>query len=144
MELIEVKKTNADSFLPYPLLRYNNNFKYNKALRTYVPPDVQIIEPENIYRPAIIIPCFDRSNNFNHPYTGVSNTLRTRTELNDRTEFIRLWAIPYKVVDRAGYDMTTPAVQENPLYMQDEQINAIYDEDVHNIAEEEDDYYDEG
>ena len=44
-----------------------------------------------------------------------------------------MWGIPYKTIDRAGYDMTFPALPGNALYMPDQDINAIYD----NIGEEE-------
>ena len=142
-ELNAVKKTHSDSFMPYPLLRYNKNFKYYSSCRTPIP-DVHIIEPENIYRPAIIIPCPDRCDAFGQAYVA-RNRLRNPNKLNSTTDSIRLWGIPYKVVDRAGYDMTIPSLQENPLFIEDEQMNAIYDEEQNNngqqVGQDENDYY---
>jgi len=98
----------------------------------------------NIYRPAVLFPCFDRSANFGKAYQqntiagnrrrrGVDGIDVVNEEEKITTSYIRMWGIPYKTIDRAGYDMTFPALPGNALYMPDQDINAIYD----NIGEEE-------
>jgi hypothetical protein len=136
-QLTEVQKRNSDSFLPYPLLRYTKTHYYN-AYRTSIP-HVQIIEAENIYRPAILIPCPDRSDNFGRAFVGPHRRSRIENENTLSTESIRFWGIPYKVVDRAGYDMASPAVPENPLFIQHDEINAIYNEERINNRDGDDD-----
>jgi hypothetical protein len=55
---------------------------------------MHVIEPSIIYRPAILMPCCDKSNGFN---AGSFNYHRARN--------LRLWIIPYRSVDVNGYDI---------------------------------------
>ena len=126
-------KSHSSTFLPYPLLRYNP-CHYYPDLKTYIP-QAQIIEPENIYRPAVLIPCPDRSDNIGKKYVGARRR-GTNAEKNMTTEYIRFWGIPYKVLDRESYAMTLPSVKGNALFMKEHEINAVYNE--HAPAQDED------
>ena len=60
--------------------------KYNAADSTRVPP-IELIEPENIYRPALLIPCPDRSSNFGN---GFVSLMRSGMVTANTTEGMRL------------------------------------------------------
>ena len=77
VRLEKCHKTKFDRYLLYELYQYeitsNQSCNYD------------IIEPKSIFRPAIIIPCPDRSNNYK---------IFKRSEAST----IRFWIIPYKKV----------------------------------------------
>lgn len=143
-DLIEAVKTRADSFLPYPLLRYQNfqprprYHQYHHASGVGHVPVAQIIEAENIYRPAVLIPCPDRSANVGKVFRNMpppprrgDPLCRQQERISERklaTEYIRFWGIPYRVIDRAGYDTTFPSMEGNALFIEDNELNAIYHE----------------
>jgi hypothetical protein len=64
-DLIVAPKANSDKFLPYPLLQYN--VQHDRIAKVNVPV-MHIIDAESIFRPAILIPCPDRSKNFGKPF----------------------------------------------------------------------------
>jgi hypothetical protein len=84
------QKTNSDKYLPYDLLSYNVSPRY-KGLQ------LDIIEPDAIFRPAMLIPCPDRSQGLYQSRTAAKKSL---IELSN----YRFWGIRYKTVDRFGYD----------------------------------------
>ena len=115
-------KTHGDTFLPYPLLRYNivngGLLHRNKMVESH------IVDVESIFRPAILIPCPDRSQNFGEK---IKNEKPRNATQDECTHFIRLWGIPYKILDRAGYNLALPTAQGDPLFLNDDNINAIHD-----------------
>lgn len=110
----------SDTFLPFNLLAY-------QFLPRYLCPIMQIVAPETIFRPSLVIPDVDRGRKcLNKLYSH----LHTRSLL--------FWGIKYKCIDRNGYkelsNITTPPndgeetkgeEEENPLYVNNEaMINA--------------------
>ena len=69
------------------------------------------------------------------------------------THYIRMWGIPYKILDRAGYNLALPTAAGDPIFLNDENINVIHDwlqrdsdnedndeDDGDNVDFDEDDY----
>ena len=80
------RKTRTDNLLPYGLWEYD--------LFSSINIQWDIIEPCMIYRPAILMPCCDRSKGFNIcPYNY------------HMSQSMRFWIIPYSTVDVNGYDI---------------------------------------
>ena len=104
-DLIVAAKVGCDNYLPYPLLRYD--IQCDVASRKNMPL-MHIISAESIYRPAILIPCPDRSYNFGKPFLNAGRRYRqeNRHHRNETNEAIRMQGIPYKIIDRAGYSLT--------------------------------------
>jgi hypothetical protein len=82
--LNKASKSRADRFLPYELYQYDFQF-----------PQWDIIEPSMIYRPAMIIPCFDRSNGFD-----------TETYNSNTSKNLRMWIVPYHFIDVNGHEIS--------------------------------------
>lgn len=126
--LIAADKSASDKYLPYPLLKYNA--VHDPGLGRNVL-QMEIIDAESISRPAILIPCPDRSSNFGLPYKDVPRG-RRRNPPSDCTANIRMWGIPYKTIDRSNY-LETVAEDDaeeviNPdLHLDDAIIENIYD-----------------
>jgi hypothetical protein len=127
--------------LPYPLLKYD--IHYNSSYKKNLP-SMNIIEAESIYRPAILIPCPDRSSNFGKKYKedaykkkkyssqSASSAAPSASEGGTSTAQIRLWGIPYKIIDRTGYDLTFPAAGNghgDHIF-----LNASHMQDIHAAA----------
>jgi len=147
-----VEKEYCDAFIPYSLLRYD--LQYQQSLRAHVP-RAQVIEAANVYRPAVLVPCYDRSSNFGKVLNRNTAIRRRNTATGSgaiseedklTTSYIRMWGIPYKTIDRAGYDITFPSMEGHALFMPDDEINEIYaiagEEEA--LLEEEDGMSDEG
>ena len=79
------ENTRGDKYLPYDLLGYQKNMQ------------LEIVEPENFYRPGILIPCHDRSEGL---YDKRKETKKSRIDIGN----FRFWGISYKTIDRFGYD----------------------------------------
>jgi hypothetical protein len=113
-----VEKTGSDLYFPYTLLAYNIPKKYATVV-------VSIIEPSMIYRPALLIPCPDRSEKLNCVYSAGKETIASIRE-------IRLWGIHYVTIDRFGYDTLVDVDQirlarpDAPNQMQDQHLNDLY------------------
>jgi hypothetical protein len=138
-DLIIAPKIEGDRYLPYPLLKYD--VVHVVALRLshrHVPQlnsvHMYIIDAESIFRPAILIPCPDRSKNYGKAFS----TNRLARPSDQCTASVRLWGIPYKTLDRSGYDMTFPVQQQQQqgaprgvnenIFINDVNINEIYEE----------------
>ena len=123
-------KTRSDMLLPYPLLKYKitngfNRYRQNKIVASH------IIDVESIFRPAMLIPCPDRSHNFGENFEKEA----PRAAKQDHcTHYIRFWGIPYKFLDRAGNNLALPTAEGDPIFLNDDNINAI-----HNLAEQDSD-----
>jgi hypothetical protein len=106
--LTMVHKTRSDSYLPHNLYMYDFRNQWD------------LLEPSMIFRPAMMIPCFDRSSGFN------------RENYNNNSKHFRMWIIPYHTIDINGYDIQE--IDENeireiqPFF--DEMNNADSSEDI--------------
>ena len=78
-------KSRTENLLPFDIYMYD--FIYQSC-------QWDIIEPSMIYRPAILMPCCDRSNGFN------ASSFNYQMAKN-----LRLWIIPYRIIDVNGYDI---------------------------------------
>jgi hypothetical protein len=88
--LKEANKSGGDKFLPYSLLRYQRA----PRLRNVV---YSIVHTSTLYRPCMVIPCHDRCKYLNAKFTH-------STRNQEGTESVRMWGIPYKTIDRKGYE----------------------------------------
>ena len=114
------RKNGTDRYLPYPLLKYDIGWDPISKMNTA---RMHIIDAESIFRPAIMIPCNDRSANFE-----AKLKISTRANSTDCTSAMRMWGIPYKILVRSGYDITFPsadAADDNNLFLHDDNINLI-------------------
>ena len=119
-KLKKSNKNRSDYFLPYDLYQYD--------IHRYTGPEWDVIEPSMIYRPAILIPCFDRSKDFNY-----------MTFNYDKLKDFRFWIIPYETVDVNGYDMID--IEESVIT----NMQTTFDEINQSQANlEEDGYYSDG
>ena len=135
-DLLLAEKTSTDRFLPYPLLKYDIGYDPVEKINTAV---MHIINAESIFRPAILIPCNDRKTNF-----GLKFKMPSRGNKFDSTSAVRMWGIPYKILDRAGYDIAFPSNaddhdENNNIFLNDDNMHLIY-EQARQIGEEVDHY----
>jgi hypothetical protein len=90
---------------------------------------MHVIQAESIYRPAILIPCLERSYNFGHSFV---NTPPARRQGTRCTAYVRMWGIPYKIMDRTGYNLTFLTSigerREPPFFINDAAIQNLYNE----------------
>jgi hypothetical protein len=111
------EKIGSDSYLPYCLAGYNiAPTTQNLMCETIV---IDMIEPDMIFRPAILLPCPDRSTDL---YTIFPTPRSTRgyTQQQKLTvksfKMIRFWAIHYVTTDRYGYeDISDPTDDQLPI-----------------------------
>ena len=92
----KARKKRSDNLLPYDLYEYDVFSSVNIQW--------DIIEPSMIYRPAILMPCCDRSKGFNVSSFNYH-----------MIQSMRFWIIPYSTVDVNGYDICevpTPELRE--------------------------------
>jgi hypothetical protein len=89
---------------------------------------MHVIEAESIYRPAILIPCLERSYNFGHTFVNQP----ARGPGIRSTNCVRMWGIPYKIRDRTGYNLTHLTSigehREPPFFIGDDAIQELYNE----------------
>jgi len=89
---------------------------------------MHIIEAESIYRPAILIPCLERSYNFGNVFVNPP----ARGQGTRSTNSVRMWGIPYKIMDRTGYNLTyltsIGELREPPFFITDDAIQELYDD----------------
>ena len=100
--LKKVQKGRSDTIMPYDLFQYDLLWKW------------EIIEPSMILRPALMIPCFDRSEGYN------------TANYSSRSQNIRMWILPYHTIDVNGSnikDVTEQELREMEEYF--EEINNL-------------------
>ena len=89
---------------------------------------MHIIEAESIYRPAILIPCLERSYNFGNVFVNPP----ARGQGTRSTNSVRMWGIPYKIMDRTGCNLTyltsTREHREPPFFINDDAIQELYND----------------
>ena len=121
-DLLISEKTATDNFLPYPLLKYDIGYDPVQKINTA---RMHIIDAESIFRPAILIPCNERKSNFGHKFK-----LASKGNKFDSTSAVRMWGIPYKILDRAGYDMNFPsnADDDNNIFLNDDNMHIIFEQ----------------
>jgi hypothetical protein len=90
--LKEVPKTGGDKFLPYTLLKYQRLPRMMSVV-------YDIVHTSSLYRPCMVIPCHDRCKYLNTKYRPTGGPQRCAG-----TESVRMWGIPYKTIDRKGYE----------------------------------------
>jgi hypothetical protein len=101
-ELAVMVKKDADRFLPYEQLKYSCHYT---GLA-----DISVIDARSVFRPAILVPCPDRSQNMHKNFN--------RKSQGGGTPSIRFWGIKYNTLDRTGYECPTlplPPHQMNEL-----------------------------
>jgi hypothetical protein len=102
-------KMGTDNFFPYCLAGYkfsekNSQFSFK----------IDVIEPDMIFRPAMLIPCPDRSINLYGPHAENGTPAQMWSQI-DSMRKIRFWAIHYITTDRYGYEDLTDPDDENLL-----------------------------
>jgi hypothetical protein len=111
------EKIGSDSYLPYCLAGYNIAPTRNLSRSESIV--IDIIEPDMIFRPAILLPCPDRSTDL-YTIFPTPKTVRGFNETQKDTvksfKMIRFWAIHYITTDRYGYeDLSDPTDRHLPI-----------------------------
>jgi hypothetical protein len=94
------QKLDSDTYFPYCLAGYK--FSDTNLF------NIDVIEPDMIFRPAMLIACPDRSINLYGPYVEHGTPGQMWSQMASMKK-IRFWAIHYVTTDRYGYeDLTDP------------------------------------